>query len=154
MGQRYWLMKTEPSLFSIDDFKKCPQMVTPWEGVRNYQARNFMREMKRGDLVFIYHSNTEKMGIAGLGEIDKEAYPDSSAWDKKSPYFDQKSTPEKVRWDRVDVKFAKKFKNILELAQLRQIASLKDLLILKKGNRLSVTPVSENEYQEILKAAH
>lgn len=149
MARKYWLMKTEPSVFSIDDFKKLPKETTSWEGVRNYQARNFMREMKKGDLVLIYHSNSEQTGIVGIGEVVKEAYPDHFSWDKKSKYFDEASTIQKPRWDMVDIKFIKKFNKVLELSELKKIEPLKDMLILRKGNRLSVTPVSGNEYNLI-----
>ena len=151
MARKYWLMKTEPSVFSIDDFKSLPKETTSWEGVRNYQARNFMREMKKGDLVLIYHSNAEPTGIAGVAEVIKEAYPDHHSWDKKSKYFDEGSTKEKPRWDMVDVKFVKKFKSVIELSELKKMNELKEMLILKKGNRLSVTPVSEAEFSFISK---
>ncbi len=153
MARKYWLIKTEPSVFSIDDFKKLPNEITAWEGVRNYQARNFMREMKKGDLLLIYHSNADNTGIAGIGELVKEAYPDHFSWDKKSQYFDPGSTIEKPRWDMVDIKFVKKLKRVIELSHLKEIVSLKDMLILRKGNRLSVTPVSEVEFDIISKLA-
>ncbi len=149
MSKKYWLMKTEPEVFSIDDFASCKKQTTHWEGVRNYQARNFMREMKVGDLVLIYHSNAEPTGIAGIGEIAKEAYPDPCAWDKKSDYYDEGATPENKRWDMVDVRFVRKFANVLGLPELRGMPALKDMLILRKGNRLSVTPVTDKEFKAI-----
>lgn len=107
----YWLMKSEPDVFSIDDLKKRPHSTEHWDGVRNYQARNFMKDgMKKGDLIFFYHSNCEEPGIVGLAKVVKEAYPDFTSWDKKSKYYDEKSTPEKPRWFMVDVKFQKNLK--------------------------------------------
>ena len=149
---RYWLMKSEPDVFSIDDLKKMPNKTEHWDGVRNYQARNFMRdEMKKGDMILFYHSNCTPPGIAGIAKVAKEAYPDHTAFDKKSKYFDEKSNPENPRWMMVDVKFVKKFKNIISLNELKEIPELKDMLILRKGNRLSITPVSEKEFQFIEK---
>ena len=146
---RYWLMKTEPDVFSIDDLKS--QKTTPWEGVRNYQARNFMRdEMKKGDLILIYHSNAKPPGIAGIGVVSKEAFPDHFAWDKKSKYYDPKSTKENPRWMMVEVKFKKKFKEILSLSEIKETKGLEELLILRKGNRLSITPVEKKHYEQIV----
>tara|TARA_B100000925_G_scaffold290088_1_gene274472 strand:+ start:12697 stop:13149 length:453 start_codon:yes stop_codon:yes gene_type:complete len=146
---RYWLMKTEPDVFSIDDLKS--QKTTPWEGVRNYQARNFMRdEMKKGDLVLIYHSNAKPPGVAGVGVVSKEAFPDHFAWDKKSKYYDPKSPKENPRWMMVEIRFKKKFKEILSLAELKETKGLEDMLILRKGNRLSITPVEKKHYEQII----
>jgi len=146
---RYWLMKTEPDVFSIDDLKS--QKTTPWEGVRNYQARNFMRdEMKKGDLVLIYHSNAKPPGIAGIGVVSKEAFPDHFAWDKKSKYYDPKSTKENPRWMMVEIKFKKKFKEILSLSEIKETKGLEDMLILRKGNRLSITPVEKKHFEQII----
>jgi predicted RNA-binding protein with PUA-like domain len=142
-------MKTEPDVFSIDDLKS--QKTTSWEGVRNYQARNFMRdEMKKGDLVLIYHSNTKPPGIAGIGVVSKEAFPDHFAWDKKSKYYDPKSTKENPRWMMVEVKFKKKFDELVSLSELKEIKSLEDMLILRKGNRLSITPVEKRHFEQII----
>ena len=150
----FWLMKTEPSVFSIDDLKNCSQKTTPWEGVRNYQARNFMRDdMKKGDQVLIYHSNCTISGVVGLGEISKESYPDYFAWDKKSKYYDPKSDPSNPRWYMVDVKFKKKFKEIVSLKKLRKIKELDNMLLLRKGNRLSITPLTKKEYEKIVNLA-
>lgn len=149
-AMNYWLFKTEPDVFSIDDLKK--KNTEHWDGVRNYQARNFMRdEAKKGDLVLIYHSNTNPPGIAGVAKVVKEAYPDHTAFDKKSKYFDPKSKEDNPRWVMIDVKFVKKFKNYIPLDELKNHSALKDLLILRKGNRLSITPVKENEYKFIEK---
>lgn len=149
MARNYWLMKTEPEVFGIDDFLKKKDKTTCWEGVRNYQARNFMRDMKEGDLVLIYHSNANPPGIAGVAKVSREAYPDHFSWDKKSKYFDAGSTQEKPRWFMVDVTLDKKFKQFLSLDFLREQKSLASMVILKKGNRLSVTPVSEKEFKII-----
>ena len=146
---RYWLMKTEPDVFSIDDLKL--QKTTPWEGVRNYQARNFMRdEMKKGDLVLIYHSNAKPPGVAGIGAVSKEAFPDHFAWDKKSKYYDPKSSKENPRWMMVEIKFKKKFKEILSLSEIKETKGLEDMLILRKGNRLSITPVEKKHFEQII----
>ena len=146
---RYWLMKTEPDVFSIDDLKS--QKTTPWEGVRNYQARNFMRdEMKKGDMVLIYHSNAKPPGVAGIGVVSKEAFPDHFAWDKKSKYFDPKSTRENPRWMMVEIKFKKKFKELISLSEIKETKGLEDMLILKKGNRLSITPVDKKHFDKIV----
>ena len=146
---RYWLMKTEPDVFSIDDLKS--QKTTPWEGVRNYQARNFMRdEMKKGDMVLIYHSNAKPPGVAGIGVVSKEAFPDHFAWDKKSKYFDPKSTKENPRWVMVEVKFKKKFKELISLSEIKETKGLEELLILRKGNRLSITPVEKKHFDKII----
>ena len=141
-------MKSEPDVFSIDDLKE--RKSEPWDGVRNYQARNFMRdEMKKGDLVLFYHSNAKPPGVAGIAEVCKEGYPDPTAFNKKSKYFDPKSDPKKPRWILVDVKFKKKFKNFVELNTLREYKELKEMKILQKGNRLSITPVSKEEFEFI-----
>ena len=146
---RYWLMKTEPDVFSIDDLKS--HKTTPWEGVRNYQARNFMRdEMKKGDMVLIYHSNAKPPGVAGIGVVSKEAFPDHFAWDKKSKYFDPKSTKENPRWMMVEIKFKKKFKELISLSEIKETKGLEDMLILKKGNRLSITPVEKKHFDRII----
>ncbi len=142
-------MKTEPNVFSIDDLKS--QKTTPWEGVRNYQARNFMRdEMKKGDLILIYHSNAKPPGIAGVGVVSKEAFPDHFAWDKKSKYYDPKSTKENPRWMMVEVKFKKKFKELLSLGEIKETEGLENMLILRKGNRLSITPVEKKHFEQII----
>lgn len=148
MSKKYWLMKTEPDVYSIDDIKK--DKTACWEGVRNYQARNFMRdEMKKGDEVLFYHSNAKPAGIVGLATIHKEGYPDYYAFDTKSKYFDPKSSKDNPRWIMVDLKFKKKFNKILSLSEIKEHPILKDMLVAKKGQRLSIQPVSEEHFKLI-----
>lgn len=150
MGKKYWLMKSEPDVFSIDDLKSCPGKKEPWDGVRNYQARNFMRDdMSKGDLVLFYHSNAKPPGVAGIAEICSEAYPDPTAFDPKSKYFDAKSDKGNPRWILRDVKFKKKFKSFVSLEELKDTDSLSDMRLLQRGNRLSIMPVSEKEFKII-----
>lgn len=145
----FWLMKSEPEVFSIDDLKKRSR--EPWDGVRNYQARNYLRDqMKKGDLAFFYHSNCNPPGIVGIMEIVREGYPDDSAFDPTHPYYDAKSDPSCPRWYRVDVAFKEKFSHIISLERLRHIPQLKNMALLQKGNRLSVMPVTEEEWENIL----
>ncbi|HVJ65144.1 MAG TPA: EVE domain-containing protein [Bdellovibrionota bacterium] len=149
MTKKYWLMKTEPDVFSIDDLKR--DKTTLWEGVRNYQARNYMtNEMKVGDLALIYHSSTVPPGVAGIMEISKAAAPDATQFDKKSEYYDEKSTRENPRWHCVQGKFSKKFSHFVTLDQLKSHPALKNMLALRKGNRLSITPVTESEFNTIV----
>ena len=150
---QYWLLKSEPNTFSIDDLRKSPRQTTCWEGVRNYQARNFLRSMKRGDQAFFYHSNDDPPSIVGIVEIVKEAYPDHYANDPNSHYYDSKSTPESSRWFMVDVKLVKKFSSPLPLPTLRDIVALEGMELLRKGSRLSVQPVRPHEWKSILKQA-
>lgn len=147
---QYWLMKSEPSVFSIDDLRHAPQQTSPWDGVRNYQARNFMRQMQIGDLIFFYHSNCDTPGIVGIAKVSRLTYPDYTAWDDKSHYFDPKSTPDKPRWDMVDVQFIEKFKETLPLKSLYHYEALQDLPLVRKGNRLSVMPVTLAQWNFIL----
>lgn len=150
MSKRYWLMKSEPDNFSIDDLKEQPNKTEHWDGVRNYQARNFMRDdMKKGDLVLFYHSSCKEPGIVGIATVHRESYPDFTSWDKKSAYFDPKSTKESPRWFMVDIKYKKKFKQTISLQQLKTIPDLKDMVLLKKGSRLSIQPVTKEEYDYI-----
>jgi len=144
----YWLMKSEPETFSIDDLEKIK--TEPWDGVRNYQARNFMKTMKKKDFVFFYHSNCTPPGIVGIAEVSKEAHPDHTSFDKNSEYYDPKSTLENPRWFMVEVKFKEKFKNIISLDQLKEEKKLQNLALVKKGNRLSVMPITEEEWKTIL----
>ncbi len=147
---KYWLMKSEPSCFSIDDLYRAPKQTTSWDGVRNYQARNFMRDdMNVGDLVFYYHSNCQPPGIAGIAEVVRTAYPDFTAWDPESEHPDPKSTPEHPRWFMVDIQFKKKFSEFLSLDELKFYSELSKMLLLRKGNRLSVLPVTQDEWQFI-----
>lgn len=145
-----WLMKSEPDVYSIDSLAK--DKTTWWGGVRNYQARNFMRdEMKVGDAVLFYHSSAEPPGVAGLAEVSKAAAPDETQFDKKSEYYDPKASPEKPIWFCVQVKFVKKFKNPVTLQELRDNPKLKELLVLKKGQRLSIQPVTKAHFEIIKK---
>lgn len=145
-------MKSEPDVFSIDDLKNQKQ--TTWDGVRNYQARNFMmNDMQVGDLVLFYHSNAKPPGIAGLATVSKKAEPDPTQFDKKSEYFDPKATKEKPRWFCVKVKFKEKFKDLIPLEEIKSEKALKDMLVVQKGQRLSIQPVKEKDYKHILKMA-
>ncbi len=146
---RFWLMKSEPEEFSIDDLAAAPKQSTPWFGVRNYQARNFMRDqMQLGDGVFFYHSSCPEPGIAGLAEVSAKAYPDATQFDKKSPYYDPKSTRKNPRWVHVDVKLVRKTR-LVSLAELREHAELADMRVLARGNRLSITPIEPGEWKFI-----
>ena len=149
---RYWLMKSEPSVFTIEDLEKTPQQTVNWiptKGIRNYQARNFMRDdMALGDLAFFYQSNCDKPGIVGIMEISKLAYPDPLQFIEGHKYFDPKSSMDKPRWLNVDVTLVKKIP-LIELKQLREFVELESMLILRKGNRLSITPVLSNEWEFI-----
>ena len=146
---RYWLMKSEPHVVGIDDVLAMPNQTVDWWGVRNYQARNFMRDqMSVGDHVFFYHSNCPVPGIAGLAEVSKRAYPDRTQYDPKSHYFDPKATPENPRWMNVDVRIVKKTR-LVSLAELRQHPELARMRVLARGNRLSITPVDPSEWKFI-----
>lgn len=147
----FWLMKSEPDEVSIDDLARAPDRCAPWFGVRNYQARNFMRDaMKVGDLAFFYHSSCPEPGIAGICEICSEPYPDATQFDSASPYFDPKATLESPRWLLRDVRFVSKSR-FVSLAELRGHAELAAMPLLARGNRLSITPVSEAEWYFITK---
>ncbi|HEY9051863.1 MAG TPA: EVE domain-containing protein [Gammaproteobacteria bacterium] len=148
----YWLMKSEPDVFGIDDLKSRPNKTEPWDGIRNYQARNMIRdEMKKGDLAFFYHSNAKEIGIVGIMKIVKAGYPDHTAFDPTGKYFDPKSNPDNPRWYMVDVKFVRKFKRVITLDELKQHAdALGDMATLRKGNRLSINPVTEDQWNYIL----
>ncbi|CCN35288.1 conserved hypothetical protein [Vibrio nigripulchritudo SO65] len=145
----YWLFKTEPDEFSIDTLRV--KNVSCWEGVRNYQARNMMRdEVKLGDLVFIYHSSCKHIGVAGIAKVVKEAYPDHFQFDPESDYFDPKSDPDNPRWVMVDIEYVRKLDRLIPLAKLKSLPDLSELPLVKRGNRLSIMPVSELEWQTIL----
>lgn len=149
----HWLMKSEPSDVSIDDVLAMPNATVAWYGVRGYQARNYMRDqMKVGDLVLFYHSSCPEPGVAGLAKVTSTAYPDETQFDPKNKYYDPKATREAPRWMLVDVKVTKKTR-LVSLAELREQPALSDLLILKRGNRLSITPVSAADYAAIVKLA-
>jgi predicted RNA-binding protein with PUA-like domain len=147
----YWLMKSEPADVSVDDLAGMPNQTVAWYGVRNYQARNFMRdEMKAGDGVLFYHSSCPEPGVVGIAEVASNAYPDATQFDKKSKYFDAKSTREEPRWMNVDVKLVKKTR-LLSLDEMRATPSLATMRVLQHGNRLSITPVSAAEWRTISK---
>jgi len=143
-------MKTEPDEFGISDLQKAGAKGAPWDGVRNYQARNFMREMKCGDQVLIYHSSCKVIGVAGLGEIIQEATTDESAHNPKSDYYDAKSNPANPRWSKVQIKWIKTFKRVIELSELKKYKELTEMKLLQKGSRLSVMPVSPSEFNFII----
>jgi predicted RNA-binding protein with PUA-like domain len=148
----YWLMKSEPDVFGIDDLKRVKK--EPWDGVRNYQARNYMRdEMKKGDKILFYHSNTDVPGVVGIMEVSKEAFPDHTSWDKKSKYFDPKSSEENPRWFMIEVKYVSKFPRTVSLQEMKDMKPLSEMKILQKGNRLSITPVTKVEFDHIVKVA-
>jgi predicted RNA-binding protein with PUA-like domain len=148
---QYWLMKSEPDEFSIDDLAEAPGRTTPWFGVRNYQARNFMRDvMQPGDRAFFYHSSCPEPGIAGIAEVARAAYPDASQFDRKSPYYDPKSTRAAPRWLNVDMRLVEKTP-FVHLAELRAHPELAAMRTLKPGNRLSITPVTPAEWAFITK---
>ena len=147
----YWLIKSEPDEFSIDDLRACPRGTDHWDGVRNYQARNFMRdEMKKGDEVFFYHSNCKEPGIVGLARVVRESYPDHTAFDPEDPHYDPKSDPQKPTWFMVDVKFVRTLRRNISLRELKTQPELEGLALVRKGNRLSVMPVSEDHWKHIL----
>ena len=150
---KHWLMKSEPDVFGIDDLARAPKRTTAWEGVRNYQARNLLRdEMRKGDLAFFYHSSCEVPGVAGIVKVVREAYADPTQFDRASEYFDPASTREAPRWFCVDVQFERTIEPVITLPELREHASgaLREMVILKRGNRLSVTPVSAAEWRCIV----
>jgi predicted RNA-binding protein with PUA-like domain len=147
--KKHWLMKSEPDSFSIDDLERAG--TEPWSGVRNYQARYFMRAMSPGDKVFFYHSSTAVPGIVGIAEVATEAYPDPTQFDRKSPYFDPKSSREEPRWSLVDIRFKRKLKRVLALEELKANAdALEGFGLLARGNRLSVLPVTAAQWKTIL----
>lgn len=146
----YWLLKSEPDTFSFGDLLKCPRQTTRWDGVRNYQARNFLRDKFRlGDLAFFYHSSCKTPAIMGVVEVVKAAYPDPTAFDPDSPYYDPKSAPAQPRWFAVDVRAKETFATPVTLARMKQQEQLQDMLLLRRGNRLSVTPVTASQWRHI-----
>ena len=147
----YWLFKTEPSECSIDDFANAPDTAVVWEGVRNYQARNMLRDdVKLGDHVFIYHSSCKQIGVAGIARIVRTAYPDPSQFNSASVYFDEKSSSDNPRWIAVDLVFERKLPAIISLDKLKSSAKLSELPVVQKGSRLSVMPVNEAQWQTVL----
>lgn len=149
MGRKYWLVKSEPDVFSFDDLKKSK--TTFWDGVRNYQARNYLRdEMKKGDLVLFYHSNTDPLAVMGVCKVVKEGYPDHTQFDPDSDYYDPKADPENPTWIMVDVKYQNEFKNPVKLDSIKSNLKLRNMKLIARGNRLSVMPVTESEFNEIV----
>ena len=149
---QYWLMKTEPSVFSIEDLARAPRSTTSWDGVRNFQARNMLRDqMKKGDLVFLYYSSTDVPGIVGVMEVTKEGYPDATAFDKKHDHYDAESDAKNPRWYMIDVRLKERFARIITLVELRKHSGkeLKGMMLLRPGNRLSVTPVEPEHWKFI-----
>ncbi|HJP19891.1 MAG: EVE domain-containing protein [Gammaproteobacteria bacterium] len=152
MSKRYWLFKSDPDEFSIEDLKNSKDKTACWDGVRNYQARNFIRdEIKKGEGVLFYHSNTDPLAITGYCKVVRENYPDDTQFDPKNKHFDSKSKPDSPTWVMVDIRLVKKFKNPIHLTSIKKNPKLKGLKLVKKGNRLSVMPVTKAEWDEILK---
>jgi predicted RNA-binding protein with PUA-like domain len=150
---RYWLMKSEPDVFSIDHLKEKGR--APWDGVRNFQARNFMRDdMKVGDLVLFHHSSCEPPGVAGVARVCREGHPDPTAWDRKSAYFDPRSTPQKPLWYLVDVEFVEKFRALVPLERLKGDPQLSGMMVTRRGARLSVQPVEKRHFERVLALGH
>ena len=149
--KQYWLMKSEPESYGIDHLKKDRK--TSWNGVRNFQARNYMRQMRVGDEVLFYHSNCKVPGVYGIAKVVKQAYPDQTQFDPKSDYYDKRATKEKPIWDLVDIAFVKKFDVPVTLSDIRADSTLGKMMILQKGSRLSVTPVSLDHFDKISKPA-
>ncbi|MEM8549158.1 MAG: EVE domain-containing protein [Verrucomicrobiota bacterium] len=152
MARKYWLFKSEPEEFSIQDLKARPKQTESWDGVRNYQARNFMRdEMKVGDLGLFYHSNCDAVGVVGVCEITQEAHPDHTAWDKKNKHYDEKSSPENPRWMMVAVTWKETFPRTVTLDEIKAHPKLQEMRVAQRGNRLSITPVTKAEFDTIAK---
>jgi predicted RNA-binding protein with PUA-like domain len=148
---RHWLVKTEPSVFSFDDLLRASRKTTGWDGVRNYQARNFLRDgMKKGDLVLVYHSNAEPPAVAGIAEVAREGYPDPTQFDRKHDHYDPDSDPAKPRWYQVDVRAVRKLPRPVPLDEIRAERSLSKMALVQRGQRLSVQPVSPAEFERIV----
>jgi predicted RNA-binding protein with PUA-like domain len=153
MGKKYWLIKSEPNAYSIDDLVKDKR--THWDGVRNYQARNFMRdEMKTGDKILFYHSNANPPAVVGVCEVVKEAYPDFTAFDSKDKHYDPKSKKENPTWMMIDIQIIEKLNRPVTLEEIKQNPKLKNMRLVKRGNRLSVMPIEKTEFNEILKMSN
>ncbi len=151
---KYWLLKSEPDSFSIQDLAKSPKKTTCWSGVRNYQARNYMRdEMQVGDGVLFYHSSTDPPSVVGTAKVVKAGYPDPTAWDPNDHHYDPAASSENLRWSMVDIQLGEIFKKPLPLEELRKVAALKKMELLRKGSRLSVQPVTKEEFEAVLKLA-
>jgi predicted RNA-binding protein with PUA-like domain len=149
MGKSNWLMKSDPAVFPFAALKSRPHSTDHWEGVRNYEARNYMRKMKKGDLVLFYHSNCETPGVVGIAEVVREAYPDHTAFDPASHYYDPKSRPDNPRWFMVDVRWKKAFRRIVALREIRETKELNGMKLLQKRQRLSVMPATKEEFKKI-----
>lgn len=145
-----WLVKTEPSECSIDDIAQAANQTIPWDGVRNYQARNFLMQMDEGDEVFIYHSSCKHIGIAGIARVARSAYPDPAQFDPESPYYDEKSTRDKPRWQAVDMAYVRKLERLIPLDEIKSMPGLEGLPLTRRGNRLSVMPVTDEQWHIIL----
>jgi len=151
---KYWLIKSEPDVFSLADLRERPGAREPWDGVRNYQARNMMRdEMKIGDLALFYHSNAKPPGVAGVARVASEPYADAKAFDPKSEYFDPKSDPASPRWILVDFEFVEEFPRLVSLDELRGVPELEDMWVLRRGNRLSIMPVEAAHFRRVVRMA-
>jgi predicted RNA-binding protein with PUA-like domain len=150
LSGHYWLVKSEPLVFSLDDLMTAPAKTTCWDGVRNYQARNFMRRMAVGDQVLFYHSNADPPAVVGIAEVVRTAYPDPTQFDRKHKHYDPTSVPSSPRWDMVDITYVRKFPRPLTLDELRKEPKLKEMALLQRGSRLSVQPVSLSEWRHIL----
>ncbi|MBZ0189191.1 MAG: EVE domain-containing protein [Candidatus Obscuribacterales bacterium] len=149
---QYWLFKSEPNIYSIDDLER--DKTSYWEGVRNYQARNLLRDtIRKGDLLFFYHSNSNPPGIAGIAQIEKEGYPDHTALDPQSKYYDKKSRKDLPTWYMVDIRFVEKFETLVGLPELKSARGLEEMMVTSRGARLSIQPVTEKEWQTVLKLA-
>ncbi|UCH66559.1 MAG: EVE domain-containing protein [Ignavibacterium sp.] len=152
MAKKYWLFKSEPGEFSIDDLEKCPGKRTYWDGIRNYQARNFIRDkMRKGDGVLFYHSNADPLAVVGHCEIVKEAYPDHTQFDPDNKHFDPEAIQKEPRWFMVDIKLKEKFKTPVTLKQIKENPKMKDFRLIQRGNRLSVMSVTKSEWDEIIR---
>lgn len=151
---KYWLIKTEPESFSIQDLAKAPRKTTGWDGVRNYQARNYMRdEMREGDRILFYHSSADPSALVGTAKVVREAYPDPTAWDKRDHHYDPAASPDNPRWFMVDIQLDQIFPQPLSLESLRSVPALKKMELLRKSSRLSVQPVSKEEFEKVLELA-
>ncbi len=152
--KKYWLMKTEPDVFSLEDLKNAGPNGEPWDGIRNYQARNFMRdEMRVGDLILFYHSRVAPPGVVGVAEVIKEAIADPSAWNPKSKYYDEKASPENPRWCMVTIKFREELPRTVSLDEMKVEPALADMRVVQRGNRLSIMPVTKGEFDHVCKLA-
>ena len=152
MANKYWLVKSEPEVFSLNDLKQSKNQTTYWDGVRNYQARNFLRdELKKGDQVLFYHSGSENLAVMGICEVVKEGYPDHTQFEPDNDHYDPKADPKNPTWIMVDIKFVNEFKNPVTLEAIRANPKLKNMRLIQRGNRLSVMPVEKSEFDEIFK---